>query len=117
MGRSRSGWAEIRGSSATELSLSACRGEPGRRPPEHRYQCHRQGPDGGGQGHMESDDAPWELQAVLDLADRHLDDEDDEHAEGKPEEPRRELPSGSEIAEYEEEGGPEDGRHTDVDPK
>ena len=41
---------------------------------------------------MEGDDAPRKLQAVLDLADRHLDEEDSEHAESEAEEPRRELP-------------------------
>ena len=66
---------------------------------------------------MEGDDAPRKLQAVLDLADRHLDEENSEHAESEAEEPRRELPSGSEVAEHEEEGGTEDRGHADMHPE
>ena len=64
---------------------------------------------------MDGDDAPGQLEAPLELPNGHLEQEYAEEPERETEETRREVASGCQIAEHEEEDAAEQGRHPDMD--
>src|SRR5918995_3013089 len=100
----------MRSSSAISRSLGVSRQKPARRPPERKGKRHGQAPDPGRKGDVEGDDPPRKLQPPLQLAHRHLEQQDAEERQREAEQPWRETAASSEQAEHEQEESAEDGR-------
>src|SRR5438105_13204794 len=100
----------MRSSSATGPSY--VRRQRTERTDEERRQCDDARPNRGGDEDVDEHEPPGEMRAVLQLAESHLDDQQDRHRDGEREQPRRAISTRGEIAEAEDERGAEhaDGR-------
>src|SRR5689334_25104755 len=92
---------------ATMRSSSAI-GQVYVRPPEQRRQRHRPDPDRRGEEYVHEHEPPGKVCTPLQLAEAHLPEQHDEHADAEQEQAMRAVAARSQVAEAEEERDQED---------